>query len=207
MVRLLDRVKLNIFSFLGYMVIWLLYLTVRKEFNVPKYSLKEQVIVTFWHGELLMEPFLYRWFKREGRVALMISDHKDGELLSHAMRLFGFEMIRGSSRKGAIKALKHAFKKADLGYDIAITPDGPKGPRWSVADGVVAIAQKKSMKIVTFNYLPDSYWQLKSWDKFVIPKPFTTIRFYASEPFSIEGLDTTEAKNIIKERLNQYAII
>jgi lysophospholipid acyltransferase (LPLAT)-like uncharacterized protein len=65
----------------------------------------------------------------------------------------------------------------------------------------VAIAQKKELEIVAFNYKASSFWQMKSWDKFVVPKPFSTIDFYASEPFSVSGLSKDEAKNMIKERL------
>ena len=98
------------------------------------------------------------------------------------------------------------LKKLREGFDIALTPDGPKGPRHSVADGIVAMAKKSNVKIVTFNYRADRYWQLGSWDRFIIPKPFSTIEFFASEPFSINHLSDEEAKIYIRERLLENAI-
>jgi lysophospholipid acyltransferase (LPLAT)-like uncharacterized protein len=134
----------------------------------------------------------------------MISDHFDGEMIAKSVSYFGFDTIRGSSTRGGIKALKESFKKIDLGYSIAITPDGPKGPRHSVADGIVSIAQKKDLQIVAFNYTASSKWVMNSWDRFIVPKPFSTIDFYASEPFSLKGLDKEEAKEEIKKRLQTH---
>jgi lysophospholipid acyltransferase (LPLAT)-like uncharacterized protein len=144
MAKLSDHIKFTLLPFIGYLFIRLLAQTCKKEYNVPKHIYDDvQFIAAFWHGKLLMQPYLYKWVKRGSKIALMISDHKDGEILAKAMGHFGFDTVRGSSRKGAIKALKDSFKKADLGYDIAMTPDGPKGPRGGVADGVVVISQKK----------------------------------------------------------------
>ena len=201
----MKKILFIVIPFIGFIFIRFLHLSAKVKFHIPEKKLDENVIFVLWHGELLMQPFNYYKLKSHGKIATMISEHKDGELLARTMKYFHFDTIRGSSRRGAIKALKDAFNKADNGYDIAITPDGPKGPKGSVADGVVAIAQKKKMNVVALNYTAESFWQLKSWDKFIIPKPFTTIHFYASEPFSLEGMTLDEAKQIIKERLNTHA--
>ena len=185
----------------AYLFIRLLYLTCKKNFHLPKETPTAPFLVAFWHGEILMNPFLYKKMIKDVKMSLMISDHFDGEMIAKSMSFFGFDTIRGSSTRGGVKALKESFKKIDNGECIAITPDGPKGPRHSIADGIVAIAQKKELKIVAFNYKASSFWQMKSWDKFVVPKPFSTIDFYASEPFSVDGLSRDEAKKMIKERL------
>jgi lysophospholipid acyltransferase (LPLAT)-like uncharacterized protein len=151
-----------------------------------------------------MNPFTYKKLLKDAKMSLMISDHFDGEMIAKSVSYFGFDTIRGSSTRGGIKALKESFKKINSGFSIAITPDGPRGPRHSIADGVVDIAQKKDLKIIAFNYTASSKWQLNSWDKFIIPKPFSTIDLYASEPFSIKGLNKEEAKEMIKERLMTY---
>lgn len=163
------------------------------------------MIVAFWHGELLMQPFLYKKL-RDRDVYAMISEHSDGEIIAKLIEFFGFKSIRGSSRRGGAKALIGAIKKLKEGNDIAITPDGPKGPRFSVANGVVAIAKKNRVKIIIFNYKVDRYWRFNSWDKFIVPKPFSRIEFFASEPFSIEEFSDEEAKKYIKERLLENAI-
>ena len=90
------------------------------------------------------------------------------------------------------------------GVDVAITPDGPKGPRHEVQDGVVVIAQKSKAKVMIFSVVPRRYWQLKSWDRFSIAKPFTIIDMYASEPIDISGLEHEEAKELIKNTLLKH---
>ncbi len=141
---------------------------------------------------------------KDVKMSLMISDHFDGEMIAKSVSYFGFNTIRGSSTRGGIKALKESFKKIDLGQSIAITPDGPRGPRHSVADGIVAISQKKGLEVVVLSYKASSFWKMKSWDEFIIPKPFSTLDFYASEPFSLAGLSKEEAKEEIKKRLFDY---
>jgi len=101
----------------------------------------------------------------------------------------------------------NAIKELKNGVDVAITPDGPRGPRHSVANGIVAIAQKTRCDILIFNCVPTSYWQFNSWDKFVIPKPFGTINFYISEPFNVVDMEMEEAKNLIKEKMLKNALI
>jgi len=188
----------------AYVFIRLLYLTCKKRFHLPSKTPTAPFLVAFWHGEILMNPFLYKKMIKDVKMSLMISDHFDGEMIAKSMSYFGFDTIRGSSTRGGVKALKESFKKIDNGECIAITPDGPKGPRHSIADGIVAIAQKKELEIVAFNYKASSFWQMKSWDKFVVPKPFSTIDFYASEPFSVSGLSVDEAKDEIKRRLLEH---
>lgn len=188
---------------LGAILIRAIYATCKKEFYLPKNLPKEPFIVAFWHGELLMQPFLYHKIRSSHKIAVMISEHFDGELIARTIERFGFESIRGSSKKGGARALIGALKKLKEGYDIAITPDGPRGPRYSVAGGIVALSQKSGTKIVPFSYRADKYWQLNSWDRFVIPKPFSKLTFYVGEPFSVEGMDEKEAKEFIKKRMLQ----
>jgi lysophospholipid acyltransferase (LPLAT)-like uncharacterized protein len=183
-----------------------IYLTNKKNFHHPK-ELKDDVyIVSFWHGELLMQPFNYQKLKPKGKVSAMISEHKDGEAITKTVEYLGIYSIRGSSTRGGTKALIGAIKELKGGDDIAITPDGPKGPRFSVADGIVAIHKKTDAKILAFNCKPSKYWQFNSWDKFIVPKPFGTIDFYVSEPFSVSDLDMPQAKELIKEKLLINAI-
>jgi len=188
----------------AYLFIRLLYFSCRKRYHLPKKVPDSPFLVAFWHGEILMNPFMYKKIMKDVKMSLMISDHFDGEMIAKSVSYFGFDTIRGSSTRGGIKALKESFKKIDMGHSIAITPDGPKGPRHSVADGIVSIAQKKDLQIVAFNYTASSKWVLNSWDKFIVPKPFSTIDFYASEPFSLSGLEKEEAKEEIKKRLETH---
>lgn len=152
-----------------------------------------------------MQPFLYKKIRKKRDISVMISEHFDGEIISKLINLFKFNSIRGSSKRGGVKALAKALRAIKT-QDIAITPDGPRGPMHSVADGVVAISKKSKAKVVLFNIKVDRYWRLNSWDKFIIPKPFSNIEFFVSEPISLSELDSESAKNYIKERLLENAI-
>lgn len=186
----------------------ILFFTCRKKFYVDEESdnLPNPVIVVFWHGELLPVMKGYMLYRGNKNIDSMISDSKDGELIAKVVSLFGGGVIRGSSTRGGVKALIRSFKTLSKKRDLGIALDGPKGPRHTVSDGVVLISQKKSVPIVTFNCKPTSYWQLNSWDKFVIPKPFCTLNFYVSEPFLLDDLSMQEAKEKVKERLIKNAI-
>ncbi len=189
---------------IAYFFIKVLYFSCRKEYHTPINIPKSPFLVAFWHGEILMNPFMYKKIFKDVNMSLLISDHFDGEMIAKSVSYFGFDTIRGSSTRGGIKALKESFRKIDNGFSIAITPDGPKGPRHSVADGIVAIAKKKELKIITFNYKASSFWQMKSWDKFIIPKPFSKLTFYASEPFLVTNMSKEDAKIEIKKRLENF---
>ncbi|RUM63991.1 MAG: hypothetical protein DSZ05_07990 [Sulfurospirillum sp.] len=202
--RYKRKILLLIAPPLVYGIIRLLYASCTKRFHLPASKPPTPALVAFWHGEILMNPFIYRKFMKDQKYALMISEHFDGELIARAASFFGFDFVRGSSSKGAVKALKESFRLIDQGIGLAITPDGPRGPRHSIADGIVAIAQKKRLPIVVYRYTASRFWQLKSWDKFVIPKPFSTLDFYASEPFYVTDMEKEKAKELIKERLESY---
>jgi len=202
--KVTRKILLLLGPYLGYLLIRLIYATCKKKFYITSNIPKEPFIGVLWHGEMLMQLFMYKKFRKEIKTVIMISEHFDGEIIAKILKLYGFDSVRGSSSKGSVKVLKETFKAIDNGYDVAITPDGPRGPYHSLADGVVLIAQKKRMKIIATRYKASKFWQLNSWDKFIIPKPFSTLYFYASEPFSVEGLSKEEAKRVIKRRLDIF---
>ena len=95
----------------------------------------------------------------------------------------------------------HSTFELKSNSNIGITPDGPRGPIYSIADGIIALSQKADVDIYYFSYRPTKYWQLKSWDRFIIPKPFGTIDFYVSEAFNLKGLSKEEARELIKLKM------
>lgn len=199
--------KLKVLPYFVYALVRIIYASCKKVFHHPQNVKDDEAYVfVMWHGDLLSQPFNYKKLRPKKTVKGMISQNKDGEILSRTFSLLGIEAIRGSSSKGAAKALISTIKEIKSGNDVAITPDGPRGPRYSVADGVVAIAQKSKSKIVILNTKPSKYWQFKSWDKFVLPKPFGKIDFYMSEPYDINDLEFDEAKEFIKEKLMIHAM-
>ncbi|HAC71380.1 lysophospholipid acyltransferase family protein [Aliarcobacter skirrowii] len=183
-----------------YYLVKFIYATNKKVYHHPNDD-KEPFIISMWHADLMSQPYNYFAFKKNGIVKAMISENRDGEIISKLVENFNIGSIRGSSSKGAAKVMISALKELRIGNDIAITPDGPRGPRYSIADGIVVIAQKSGKKIRCFNAIPTKYWQFNSWDKFILPKPFGRIDFYISEPFSVDNLELDEAKKVIKDKM------
>lgn len=189
----------------GALLIRFIYLTSRKRFHLPQTVPSEPVIFAFWHGDLLLQPYLYYQFRKVPKANVLISDHFDGQIIARIMRYFKLGTIHGSTTRGGAKVLIQGLKSLSEGYDIGITPDGPKGPRHVMSDGAIVMAQKRNAKVIVFQCIPSSYWQLSSWDRFTIPKPFGTLDFYASEPLDLEGLDMEAAKALVREKLMERA--
>ena len=203
--QLLRTLALWIIPPVGALLIRLIYLTSRKRFHLPQTVPSEPVIFAFWHGDLLLQPYLYYQFRKVPKANVLISDHFDGQIIARIMRYFKLGTIHGSTTRGGAKVLIQGLKSLSEGYDIGITPDGPKGPRHVMSDGAVVMAQKRNAKVIVFHCVPSSYWQLSSWDRFTIPKPFGTLDFYASEPLDLEGLDMEAAKALVREKLMERA--
>lgn len=198
--------KTTVVPYILQLFVRFIYVTSKKIFHHPAKLNDDVYVVAFWHGELLMQPFNYQKLKPLGKVSAMISEHRDGESITRTVEHLGIHSIRGSSTRGGAKALIGAIKELKGGDDIAITPDGPKGPRHSVADGIVAICQKTNAKILVFNCKPTKYWQFNSWDKFMVPKPFGTLEFFISEPVDIGGLKNDEAKELVRKEMLKNAM-
>lgn len=204
--KILRKFSLFISPFVGALFIRFIYLTSRKRFYLPKVIPPESVIFACWHGDLLMQPYLYYQFRSTPKAKVLISEHFDGQIIAGIIRFFSLGSIHGSTTRGGAKVLIQGLRALEEGYDVGITPDGPKGPRYTIGDGVVVMAQKRHAKVVVFHCRPTRYWQLSSWDRFVVPKPFGTLDFYASEPIDLEGLEMDVAKNLLKDHLMKYTL-
>lgn len=204
--KLLRKLALWFIPPIGTLLIRFIYLTNRKRFHLPKVIPAEPVIFAFWHGDLLMQPYLYYQFRKHPKANVLISDHFDGQIIASIMRYFNLGTIHGSTTRGGAKVLIQGLKSLSEGYDIGITPDGPKGPRHVMSDGVVVMAQKRHAKVIVYSCVPSKFWQLPSWDRFTVPKPFGTLDFYASEPIDLEGMEMEAAKTVIKAKLMEHAL-
>ena len=136
-------------------------------------------IFSLWHGQLL--PLL--WLHRRQGVALLISEHRDGELIARTASALGYELVRGSTTRGGERALLALVRELKRGKEVAITPDGPRGPAARYAPGALVAAQRSGAPIVPIAATADRAWHLKSWDRFIIPKPFAmiTVAYGAAE--------------------------
>lgn len=202
--KLVRLITLVIVPFLASILIRLLYFTNKKEFHSPDSIPEEPTVFACWHGELLMFYYFYAKYRKIPKVKALISSHFDGLLISRTMRFFGVETISGSTNRNAVKVLMQGIKTLKSGYDMGITPDGPKGPRHEVADGMIIMAQKTGSKIVLAEIKPTKYWQLGSWDKFIIPKPFGTIHYYSSGAIDISNMSADDARELIKNELKKH---
>ncbi|MCE3039649.1 lysophospholipid acyltransferase family protein [Helicobacter anatolicus] len=190
-----KQLKRNILLFflprLVWVLLWILYLTCRNRFYISKKLEETNCIATFWHGEFLMLPFAYLKLRKKPKIFVISSKHFDGELMVRLYSYFGFKTIRGSTNydgvnRGGVKVLKESFKYLKDGWDTGITPDGPKGPYHSIADGVVAMGQKTQTPLSVFRVRPHKCWRLNTWDRFEIPKPFSKIDYYLMDPFILK---------------------
>lgn len=139
-------------------------------------------IVCFWHGRLLMQP--YAWRSRMP-FNMLISQHRDGQLISKTVSFFDIRTIAGSTNKGGSSALRAMIAALKSGEAIGITPDGPRGPRMRASEGVISIARLAGVPVVPLTYSTSRGKILKSWDRFLIPLPFSSGIFVWGEPISV----------------------
>jgi len=191
---------------LVYVLMRLIWWSSRKKFHYITSIDDSQHVCVCWHGELLMSPQAYRKIHPKHPASAIISSHFDGSLIARTLQLLRIRPLRGSTKKGARQVLLQAFKSIKEGEEVLITPDGPRGPRHSMSDGAIGIALKSKLPIFVMNYQASSYWQVNSWDRFVIPKPFGQIDFYI-QSISLEGMNLKEAKDYLKEKMLEHTII
>ena len=130
------------------------------------------VIFAFWHGHLLP---LVHYHRREG-IVVLVSEHSDGEYITRILSRCGFGAVRGSSTRGGMRGLRELVRAGRAGNDLALTPDGPRGPRHEFKPGALAVAQMTGLPIIPLAVSVSSAWKLGSWDEFLVPKPFATVR-------------------------------
>jgi hypothetical protein len=138
-----------------------------------------------WHGQLL--PLL--WQQRGKGVAILISEHGDGELIARLAHNLGMRTVRGSTTRGGLRALVGLIAELRAGREIAITPDGPRGPARRFAAGGLVAAQRSDSPIVPIAAAASRAWHLRSWDRFMIPKPFARITVVIGEPATVSPGD------------------
>lgn len=149
---------------------------------VDRSAADPRVVVTLWHGQML--PIV--WAHRQP-TAVMISEHRDGEIIARIIGQLGFSAIRGSTSRGGARALLEAVRVLKSGTDIAVTPDGPRGPRHSFAPGALLLGFRAGASLIPIVAHVDRKWQLKSWDGFEIPKPFSRVTVVYGTPVEIEA--------------------
>jgi len=149
------------------------------------------VIFCLWHNRLAISMIVHRRHPR--KLAALVSASKDGALLAAVLSRFGVEQIRGSSSRRGPQALLELTSRAEMGYDLAVTPDGPRGPRYVVQQGVIALGQVTGLPIIPVTC--NTRWKvcLKSWDRFQIPLPLSLCELILNKPILVpRGADESQ---------------
>lgn len=170
-----------------------LFATVRRRTRDEEHYLRfrragEPVLFVLWHGRLL--PLVYQ--HRGQGVVVLVSEHADGEYIARVIRRHGYGAVRGSSTRGGVKGLKGLVRAAREGHDLAITPDGPRGPAKQFKSGALVAAQMTGVPVVPVSAGASAAWHFESWDRFMVPRPFSVVRVAYGPSRRIER-DATEA--------------
>ena len=175
-------------------------MALREEFDAGR-----GVIIAFWHGRmLLLPPFFERYLFREAHV--LISQHRDGELISRAIKGFSLDSIRGSSRRGGKEAMVEMIEKVRAGAIIGITPDGPRGPGEKARRGVIELAHITGAPIFPLTYAASRQKKIDSWDRFVAPAPFSRVVFVIGKPIRVKGDEGREGREKLRIEMERRMI-
>lgn len=150
---------------------------------------KKPWVFALWHAVLLPVAFKH---SDEG-VAVLVSQHRDGELIARVLAAWGNSTVRGSTTRGGSRALLAMIKELEQGVPVAVTPDGPKGPAREFQPGALIAAQRARVPVIAIAVHADRAWRLKSWDRFVIPKFFARVTFAYGDPTMVGGSSPREA--------------
>ena len=197
-----QRLQLALISFAGALTIRLIGPTIR--FHVicepggPPESdpLQVPAVYCFWHRCV----FPATWFYRNRDIAVMTSESYDGEYIARIIEHFGFRAVRGSSSRGAVRALLGMHTEIEQGRVAAFTIDGPRGPMYVAKPGPVLLARNTQVPLVVFHIAVEKAWVLNSWDKFMVPKPFTRAVLVTSKFMQVpKDADSTEHERLQAE--------
>jgi lysophospholipid acyltransferase (LPLAT)-like uncharacterized protein len=188
---------------------WLLQIwsrTLRYEIDDRSGALSHPVstryIGALWHNRLLLLPSVLRRFApHRERGAALISASRDGDMLAALVRRFGYDVVRGSSSRFGASAMLQLAELMRQGGDAIITPDGPRGPAYRLGAGIAFLSQTTGAAVVPINMEYSGYWRLKTWDRFILPRPFSKVRVILGLPHHVPPTDTDEAFEAERLRL------
>ena len=178
----------KLIGFLFYLITKISFLSIRwKYFNEDQksniFNVDNQYIFCCWHNRLFLGPHL---LPRNRIINALQSSHSDGMITSIAFKYIGINVILGSSMKGGMQAFRKMIKCIQNGESIAITPDGPKGPKETVKEGIIKLAQITGAPIVPLVWATKKFKLINSWDHFVIPFPFSKGVYTFGEPIYVD---------------------
>jgi len=169
----------------------------------PSINYDKQYVCSFWHGKQLLPGLLMNSLQNTTQ-SVLVSPSRDGAIAATFLHKMGYEVLRGSSRSGNVKALQDLVKRVKKGHSIGTPCDGPLGPKFDVKPGMIYLAQKFGLEIIPIGSAFSRKWTFqKSWDNFEIPKPFSKVGFVLGQPFSIAAdADLKEACAELSKRIH-----
>ena len=188
-----ERLLIRIIDYACFILITLIGKTIR--FEVEGWENFEQIekdekipIYTFWHNRI----FIGTYFFRNRKIVVMTSQSFDGEYIARFIQRFGYGASRGSSTRGGIKALAEMIRVMKEGFPVGFSVDGPKGPKYVVKSGVCLLAKKTGNPIMPFVLETKKYWEINSWDRLQIPKPFSRAKVIINKPIYVSAAANDE---------------
>ena len=172
----MSELKFEVAGVLGAGLVGALFLTTRVRRRGTEHFERFRregtpVIFVFWHGQLLPLVHVHRG---EG-IVVLVSEHSDGEYITRVIERQGFGTVRGSSSRGGTVGLRALVRAARAGHDLALTPDGPRGPRGELKPGALQVARLTGLPIVPLALGASRGWRFRSWDGFLVPQPLSTV--------------------------------
>lgn len=185
-----------------------LRLTVRDECGIGADNASfPPCIYLLWHSRFLIVPYAWRKLTRGRRKTVVLtSASKDGDMVARSMAAFGLGAVRGSSSRRGVAALVGLKRALEEGNDICLTPDGPKGPRYQLQPGVLALAHATGAPVVPVHIRFHSAWRLRTWDRFVIPKPFSRVEVTFAEPIDVAAQLAGSTQDAVRSDLEALLI-
>ena len=186
-----QRILLRIIIAVGYGFIRLIGPTLRvcisREDGAQQSVAERPLILSFWHACIIPATYLFRHVG----IRVMSSNSYDGEYMGRIIHKFGFVAVKGSSSRNAVRALLGLRRALQQGWSVAFSIDGPRGPRHQVKPGPVALARSSGVPMSTFHIAVESAWVLNTWDRLIIPKPFSRVlmRFGKQIPVSADATE------------------
>ena len=199
-----QRMALWLVAWAGYLAIRLIGPTLRVSFTYEPGTEDEPktrpAIYCFWHRCVFAAAYVFR----DHQIRVLTSRSYDGEHIARIIDRLGFRAIRGSTSRGAVQSLRELQRELEAGEFVAFTIDGPRGPRYVAKPGPIHLARMTGAPIFSFYLAPERAWILKSWDAFLIPKPFSRVHCYVRSPIKVaEDADHDAALARMQSELEQ----
>jgi lysophospholipid acyltransferase (LPLAT)-like uncharacterized protein len=193
---------------IGFTIAWLIRgvcLTLRfrldDQAGITKGPPPGPLIWAFWHNRVFSVPYIWRKYLDERNGAVLTSPSGDGEIIAQVMKNFGADAVRASSNKRAAAGLRELVTWIKGNNDIAVTPDGPRGPRYALQPGIIKVAQLTKVPVFPVHVRYSKCFRLKSWDGFMIPWPFSRVEVTFGEYYKVERTRGEEEFEIERKKL------